>query len=141
MESHDDHVDLLYLTNSETSLQSIHKWIGCGTKLNLSKSPDTDILKVFVLKLQKRVEAGVTILLIEVKTHRGDPLNKEADIRAELGRLKEHKETIWDDSTDRTIYQWSVTSTKHEGTKILKTSVWTDTVRNYIRQKSGERVF
>ena len=141
MESHDDHVDLLYLTDSETSLQSIHKWIGCGTKLNLSKSPDTDILKVFVLKLQKRVEAGVTILLIEVKTHRGDPLNKEADIRAELGRLKEHRETIWDDSTDRTIYQWSVTSTKHEGTKILKTSVWTDTVRNYIRQKSGERVF
>ena len=141
MEAHDDHVDLLYLTDHESCLQTIHKWIGCGVNLNLSKSPDTDILKVFVLKLQKRVEAGVTILLIEVKTHRGDPLNKEADIRAELGRLKEHKETIWDDSTDRTIYQWSVTSTKHEGTKILKTSVWTDTVRNYIRQKSGERVF
>ena len=44
-------------------------------------------------------------LLIKVKTYRGDPLNEEADIRAELGRLKEHKETIWNDSTDRTVYQ------------------------------------
>ena len=128
METHDDHVDLLYLTDSEVSLQTIHKWIGCGSKLNLSKSSDTVILKVIVLKLQKRVEAGVVTLLIKVKTHWGDPLNEEEDIRSELGRLKEHKETIWDGSTDKTIYQWSVTSTKHEGTKILKTSVWTDTV-------------
>ncbi len=37
LEAHEDHVDLLYLTDSETSLQSIHKWIGCGARLNLSK--------------------------------------------------------------------------------------------------------
>ena len=65
-------------------------------------------------------------------------MNEEADIRSELGRLKEHKETIWDDSTDRTVYQWSVTSIKCEGTKVLKTSVWTNTVRNHIRQKAGK---
>ena len=29
LETHDDHVDLLYLTDNETSLQVIHKWIGC----------------------------------------------------------------------------------------------------------------
>ena len=48
---------------------------------------------------------------------------EETDIRVELGRLKEHKEMIWDDSTDRTVCQWPVTSTKHEGTKVFKTSV------------------
>ena len=49
-------------------------------------SPDADILKVIIVKLQKRVEAGVATLLIKVKDHRGDPLNEETDIRAELGR-------------------------------------------------------
>jgi hypothetical protein len=28
LEAHEDHVDLLYLTDSEASLQTIHKWIG-----------------------------------------------------------------------------------------------------------------
>jgi hypothetical protein len=35
-------VGRVYLTDSEASLQAIHKWIGCGAKLNLSKSPDVD---------------------------------------------------------------------------------------------------
>ena len=56
--------------------------------MNLSRSTDADVLKDIILKLQKRVEAGATTLLIKVKAHRGDPLNEEADIRAELGRLK-----------------------------------------------------
>ena len=86
LEGHEDHVDLLYLTDSETSLQVIHKWIGCGASLNLSKSVDTDILKDIILKLQKRMETGTATLLINVKAHRGDPLNEEADIRAELVR-------------------------------------------------------
>ena len=45
LETHEDHVDLLYLTDSEASLQAIHTWIGCGANLNLSKSPDADDLK------------------------------------------------------------------------------------------------
>jgi hypothetical protein len=88
LEAHDDHTDLLYLTDSETTLQDIHKWIGEGSKLNLSESPDADVLKVIILKLQKRVETGETTLLIKVKDHREDHLTEEADIRAELGRLK-----------------------------------------------------
>jgi hypothetical protein len=73
--------------------------------IRLSKSPDTDILKAIIFKLQKRVEAGVATLLIKVKAHRGDPFNEEADIRAELDRRKEYKETIWDDLSGRTVYQ------------------------------------
>ena len=88
LESQDDHIDLLYLTESEESLQAIHKWIGCGAKMNLSKSTNEDVLKAMTLKLQRRVDVGATTLLIKVKVHRGDPLNEETDIRAELGRLK-----------------------------------------------------
>ena len=71
--------------------------------MNLFRSPSADVLKAIILKLQKRVEAGATTLLIKAKAHRGDPLNEEADIRAELGRLKEYKKTIWNDSSDRTV--------------------------------------
>ncbi len=113
----------------------MHKLTGCGVKLNLFKSPDADILKVIILNLQKRVKSGAGTLLIKVKAHRGDPLNEEADMRVELGRRKAYKETIWDDLSDRIVYQWPV---KQGKTKVLKTSVWTDTVRNYIRQKAGE---
>ena len=73
METHDDHIDLLYSTDIETTLQAIHKWIDGGAKLNLSRSPDADVLKDIILKLQKRVEAGATTLLIKVKDYRGDP--------------------------------------------------------------------
>ena len=62
---------------------------------------------VITIKLQKRVKADVVTLLIKVKTHRGDPLNEEQDIRAEMGSLKVDKEKTWTTQTDRTIYQWS----------------------------------
>jgi len=57
-----------------------------------------------------------------------------------MGRLKEESETIWSEPTNRTIYQWTAVSrakTK-EGTHTTKTSVWTNTVRNRMRQKAGE---
>jgi hypothetical protein len=72
LEDHGDDINLLYLTDSEAILQAIHRWIGCGAKLNLSKSPDVDVLKRIILKLQKRVLAGVVTLLVIVKAHRGN---------------------------------------------------------------------
>ena len=76
--------------------------------------------------------------MIKVKVHRGDPLNEEADIRAEMGRLKEENEKTWTTQTDRTIYQWSEPSKNKKGTLITKTSAWTHAVRNRMRQKVGE---
>jgi hypothetical protein len=92
LETHQDHENLLYLTDRETTLQVINKWIGGGAKLNLAKTADTDILKVIVIKLQKRVESKETTLLIKVKAHRGSPLNEETDIRSEMGRMKKEQE-------------------------------------------------
>jgi ribonuclease HI len=88
---------------SQATVQAIRKWIGCGAKLNLSKSPDADVLKKIILKLQKRVQAGAVTLLVKIKAHRGDPLNEEADIRAEMGHRKEQQEVIWDNPTNRTV--------------------------------------
>ena len=64
---------VLYLTDRDAFLQAIHKWVGCGAKLNLSKTPVANVLKEIVIKLQKRVLAGAATLLITVKAHRGDP--------------------------------------------------------------------
>ncbi len=66
------------------STEAIKKWIGGGAKLSLARSPDGDVLKAIIIKLQKRVKAGAATLLIKVKAHRGDPLNEEADILAEI---------------------------------------------------------
>jgi hypothetical protein len=68
---------------------------------------------------------------VKVKAHRGDPLNEEADIRAEMGRRKEQKEVIWDSPTNRTVYQWTVGP-------ITRSTTWTNTVRNRFRQKAAE---
>ena len=59
LDDHDNHVDLLYLTDSEVSVLFIRKWVGGGAKLNLHKSPDADVLKEIILKLQKRVEGSL----------------------------------------------------------------------------------
>ena len=126
------------MTDSEATLQVINKWIGGGAKLSLARSPDGEILKAIIIKLQRRAKAGAATLLIKVKAHRGDPLNEEADIRAEMGRLKEENEKTLSSQTNQTIYQWSEPSQTDKGILITKTSAWTHAVRNRMRQKTGE---
>ena len=87
LEAHPDNENLLYLTDSEATLQAINKWIGGGAKLSLAKTADADVLRVIIVKLQQRVKAKTATLLIKVKAHRGCPLNEEADIRTEMGRM------------------------------------------------------
>ena len=52
-------------------------------------------------------------------------------IYAEMGRRKEQKEVIWDSTTNRTVYQWTVGP-------ITRSITWTNTVRNRFRQKAVE---
>ena len=58
---------------------TINKWLG-GGKLSLAKETDTDILRVIVINLQKRVQEKTATLLIKVKVHHGYPLTEETDI-------------------------------------------------------------
>jgi hypothetical protein len=138
LEVHPDNENLLYLTDSETTLQSISKWIGGGAKLSLAKTTDADVLRTIIVKLQQRVKAKTATLLIKVKAHRGCPLNEETDIRAEMGRMKQEKEKTWNTPTNRTIYQCSETSKTKDGADTTKQTAWTQTVRNRMRQKAGE---
>ncbi len=57
LEVHQDHENLLYLTDNETTVQDINKWIGGGAKLSLSKTSDTDILKVEKKQLTDQSES------------------------------------------------------------------------------------
>ena len=138
LEAHPDKENLLYLTDSEATLQAINKWIGGGAKLSLAKTADADVLRAIIVKLQQRVKAKAATLLIKVKAHRGCPLNEEADIRAELGRMKQEKEKTWSTPPNRTIYQWSETSKTKGGVDTIKQTAWTQAVRNRMRQKAGE---
>jgi ribonuclease HI len=138
LETHPDNKNLLYLTDNETTLQTINKWIGRGVKLSLAKTADTDILRVIVIKIQQRVQAQAATLLIKVKDHRGHPLNEEADIRSEMGRRKEEQQKTWSTPTNRTIYQWSEASKTKNGMSTFKQTAWTQAVRNRMRQKVGE---
>jgi ribonuclease HI len=138
LEAHADNENLLYLTDSEATLQAINKWIGEGAKLSLEKTADADILRAIIVKLQQRVKAKAATLLIKVKAHRGCPLNEEADIRAERGRMKQEQEKTWSTPTNRTIYQWSEASTTKNGVHTTKQTAWTQAVRNRMRQKAGE---
>jgi hypothetical protein len=52
LEAHPDNENLLYLTDSQDTLQAINKWIGGGAKLSLAKTADADVLKVILVKLQ-----------------------------------------------------------------------------------------
>ena len=76
LETHPDNENLLYLTDSETTLQVINKWIGGGPKLSLTKTADADILTVIVIKLYQRVQAKAATLPIKVKAHRGCPVTQ-----------------------------------------------------------------
>jgi hypothetical protein len=82
LQTQQDHENLLYLTDSEVTLQTINKWIGGGSKLNLVLPVDTDILRVIV-------KTKTVTLVIKVKTDRGYLLNKETDVRVKMGRMKE----------------------------------------------------
>jgi hypothetical protein len=85
--------DLLYLTDSESLLKTISKWVGEGTRANLATTPDGDLVREIVQILQKRVTAGANTFLIKIKSHRGEPLNEAADSRAAEKSRRGHQIT------------------------------------------------
>ena len=62
VEDHKGNVNRLYLIDNESSLLGINKWVGGGSRLNLSKSPDADILKRDSDRFRKKVKHCLTNL-------------------------------------------------------------------------------
>ena len=58
LEDHQDNENLMYLIDSEDTLQDVNKWIGGGVKLILVRSPDGVVLKDIIIKLKKRVKTS-----------------------------------------------------------------------------------
>ena len=62
LEAHQDHENLLYLTDIEATLQDINKCIGGGETQSLqdigpSDRLRRDVLRVIVIKLQRKLES------------------------------------------------------------------------------------
>lgn len=115
--------DVLILCDNESVLKVINKWVGQGGRATLANAPDADILREILELIRARIEAGIATFLVKVKSHRGEPLNEQADTLAEKGRARPEEEKRWDERTDRMTF----TVGRQSNTK---TSVWTDSVRD-----------
>lgn len=122
--------DVLILCDNESVLKVINKWVGQGGRATLANAPDADILREILELIRARIEAGRATFLVKVKSHRGEPLNEQADTLAEKGRARPEEEKRWDERTDRMTF----TVGRQSNTK---TSVWTDSVRNAFRKQAG----
>jgi ribonuclease HI len=138
--------DLLYLTDSESLLKTISKWVGEGTRANLPTTPDGDLVREIVQILQERVTSGANTFLIKIKAHRGEPLNEAADSRAEQGRTAHNAEDtnkytpqlLWDHPSVKTIFSWNKNS-KDDQDPVKKTCTWGNAVRTAMRTAGARK--
>jgi hypothetical protein len=76
---------------------------------------------------QEHCEAA---LVIKVKSHRGEPINKRADTLAERGREISYDYKRWDDRTDQMTFE-----VRKGDTTVC--SVWTNSIRNSFLKQAG----
>jgi len=128
----DEAEDILYLCDNESVLTEVNGWIGEGGKATLATAPNADIMREVLCSLRMRIIAGSATFLIKVKSHRGEPINEQADDMAE-GRQEEDDASKWTTRTGRMVFK---KAGEHSGKK----SVWTKGVRNMIRSQASEAV-
>ena len=95
-------------------------------KATLATAPNADIMREVLCSLRMRITAGSATFLVKVKSHRGEPVNEQADDLAEEGRQEEDDASTWTTRTGRMIFK---KAGEHSGKK----SVWTRGVCNMIR--------
>ena len=122
--------DVLLLCDNAAVLCAIKKWVGQGRKATLATAPGADILREIVCRPTQRVRAGRFTFLLKAKSHRGEPINEQADILAEEGREISDDNKRWDDRTDRMTFE------VQKGNTTVR-SVWTNSVRNAFRKQGG----
>jgi ribonuclease HI len=126
--------DVLLLCDNAAVLCAIKKWVGLshgqGGKATLATAPDADILGEIVGLLTQRARAGRATFLIKVKSHRGEPINEQADTLAEEGREISDDNKRCDARTDRMTFE------VQKGNTTVR-SVWTNSVRNALPKQAG----
>ena len=85
----DETEDILYLCDNESVLTEVNGWIGERGKATLATAPNADIMREVLCSLRMRIAAGSATFLVKVKSHRGEPINEQADDMADEGRQEE----------------------------------------------------
>ena len=80
--------DVVYLCDNQSVLTVVNGWLGEGGKATLATAPNADIMREVFYTLRTRIDAGGSTLLVKVKSHRGEPINEQANDLAEEGRLE-----------------------------------------------------
>jgi ribonuclease HI len=124
-------VDLLYLCDSETALQKVSWWIGSGLRTTLAGDANADIMTTIVECVRERVMRGARTFMVQVKAHRGEPLNERADSHAENARQLSPECRQWTTRTSRMTYEWSDNGVKH-------VTAWSKAVRDAILKGGAE---
>ena len=88
---------MLYLCDNQALLKVVKRWVGEDGKATLVGAPDADILLEAIEELRKRTTAGAATFLVNVKEHRGEPANEEADIQADKAISGKDVSTEWQD--------------------------------------------
>jgi len=71
--------DVLILCDDAAFLCAIKKWRAQGGKATLATAPHADILQEIVCLRTQRLRAGRATFLLQVESHRGEPINERAD--------------------------------------------------------------
>jgi len=132
---------MLYLCDNQALLKAAKRWVGEGGKATLVGAPDADILLEAIEELRKRTTAGAATFLVKVnlKAHRGEPANEEADILADKAISSKDVPTEWHDRTNRAVFLWQ--EPRRKGGTVSyedRKSTWNSGVRKAVRQGSAE---
>jgi hypothetical protein len=66
---HANSIDLLYLCDSEATLNKVSRWIGSGPRTTLDGDTNTDIMTSIIECVRERVLKGAHTFLVKVKAH------------------------------------------------------------------------
>ena len=124
-------IDLLYLCDSETTLDMVSRWIRRGPRTTLAGDASADIMKTNLECVRERVLRGARTFMVKVMAHRGQPLNEQADTQAERARQFPEERRQWTNRTPRMTYEWH-----DKGVK--RVSTWSKAVRNAMLTGGAE---
>jgi len=75
---------MLYFCDNQALLKAVNRCVGEGQKATLVGALDAHILQQAIEELRKRTKArAAAMFLVQLKVHRGEPANEEADIQAD----------------------------------------------------------
>jgi len=130
---------MLYLCDNQALLKAVKRWVGEGGKVTLVGAPDAEILLEAIEELRKRTTAGAATFLVQVRAHRGEPANEEADIQADKTISGKDVPTEWHDRTNRAVFTWHEPRRKGGTVRYEdRKSMWNSGVRKAIIRGSAE---